>query len=71
MNGPRDVAFYMVFCQGRDAPKRMHETQDSARREAERLARSNPGEVFYVLRAMEFRQVNDMSRGQLDEPLPF
>lgn len=42
--------FWMV--KGRGPTTYQHDTLDSAKREAERLARMNPGETFTVLQAV-------------------
>lgn len=63
--------FWMVYSPQGGAPTRQHGSPDSAAREAERLARANPGREFYVLQAIEGRCVNDMQRVQLTTPIPF
>ena len=46
-------AFYLVWKSGGDAPSRRHELIESAREEAKRLAKDNPGIEFFVTRAIE------------------
>ena len=40
---------FYVFRKNGGAPSRVHATEDSARNEAERLSKQNPGAVFQVL----------------------
>lgn len=67
-----DDAFWMVYGEGRSAPTIKHGTEGIAIAEAERLARMSPGTAFFVLRAVEMRQVDNMKRVKLcvDE-IPF
>lgn len=44
--------FWMVYGLGQDAPTFKHPTAYQATREAERLARQNPGKTFIVLEAI-------------------
>ncbi|ASY44999.1 hypothetical protein CJD35_11515 [Sphingobium xenophagum] len=41
--------FWLVWCRRGRQPVYEHESYHSARAEAERLSRCNPGEAFYVL----------------------
>ena len=41
--------FWLVWCDTGFAPKFKHSTIESAEKEAERLARENPGRNFYVV----------------------
>jgi hypothetical protein len=67
-----DLIFWMVWNPAGRNPTEQHLSQSLATAEAERLARINPGEKFYVLRATHLRQVNDMRRVDLvDYPIPF
>ena len=43
------TAFWMVWNEGSRCPGVKHFTEQSARQEAERLARNNPGRRFHVL----------------------
>lgn len=63
--------FWMVWSPQGRAPTKVHQTLGSATNEAERLARNNPGNQFYVLQALEMREVNDMRRVRLSMPVPF
>lgn len=45
--------FWMVWREGSRTVTYKHETEKSARQEAERLARENPGEKFYVLESSD------------------
>lgn len=45
-------AFWMVYVHGRQGPTRHHDSYESARNEAERLARQNPGARVSVLAEM-------------------
>lgn len=72
-------SFWMVWNPEGNAPRFKHDTIAAAVTEAERLARLNRGAEFYVLMAVEVRQVDDMKRitlhpeGSSDErfELPF
>lgn len=50
----KEEAFYMVKRLGPFSPTRVHGSWEEARKEAERLAKENPGVRFYVLEAIEF-----------------
>jgi hypothetical protein len=68
--------FWMVWNPAGHAPVYKHDTEDSAVREAERLARANRYEQFYVLEAISLRCVDDMRRVELrldcdDSQIPF
>jgi hypothetical protein len=52
--------FYLVWNKDGSAPRVKHDNFVSARVEAERLARRNPGERFIVLQSVCARVVNDM-----------
>lgn len=57
--------FWMVWNPQGHSPTVKHESEESAAREAERLARSNRGQSFYVLEAVQLRIVDDMRRVNL------
>ena len=54
-----DDSFYVVWKDGGGAPTHRHESEASARREADRLARAHGGR-FYVLCAISFVEKNDV-----------
>ena len=49
---PNDFEFWMVWRNDGHAPTKEHGSEREARKEAERLATSNPGVRFYVLKAV-------------------
>jgi hypothetical protein len=63
--------FFLVWNENGYPPKFQHETLHSATQEAERLARANRGQRFYILRALELRVVDDMKRVVLGDGIPF
>ena len=66
--------FWMVYGEGQGAPTAKHGTRDSAERECGRLARLNPGVVFYALCAVSGSRKSDIDRFELSEPdcdIPF
>lgn len=64
--------FWLVWRDGGSAPTFKHYERDGARREAERLARANPGVVFHVMAADAYVVKSDVhwSEGYVDE-IPF
>lgn len=46
-------SIYVVWNPSAENPKKRHETLESAREESRRLAQANPGQEFFVLRAVE------------------
>lgn len=58
----RTAAFWLVWNPERTAPVHRHNTEYSAIKEAERLARNNRGQRFIVLRSIEERVVDDMRK---------
>ncbi|MET3790679.1 hypothetical protein [Aquamicrobium terrae] len=73
MNNER---FWMVYGAGQGAPTARHKSFDSARTEAERLARMVPGVRFFILEtvgAVEKVDVQfiDLRPGDLDDEIPF
>ena len=66
--------FWMVL--GLGTPTYRHETKDSARVEAERLARINPGQEFVVLESLATVVKSDLhwaahGEGDEQESVPF
>ena len=67
--------FWMVL--GSGLPTYRHDTEQSARAEAERLARQQAGQEFYVLQAVSACVKSDVAwvaceeRDQWDDKLPF
>ncbi|PXW28238.1 hypothetical protein [Paraburkholderia caballeronis] len=55
--------FWLVWSPTSERPPRFrHGSEESATKEAERLARANPGQMFVVLEAKAARRVDDMVR---------
>ncbi len=64
--------FWMVWNPARNQPTHRHASEQSAITEAERLARLNRGEQFYVLEAVALRIADDMTRVDLRrDEIPF
>ncbi|MDM4786309.1 hypothetical protein [Pseudomonas aeruginosa] len=63
--------FWCVWNPDGRSPTVRHPTYLAAEAEAERLARCNPGQSFYLLKAEEVRVVDDMRRIILADQLPF
>lgn len=57
--------FWLVWNPARDKPQHRHSTLDGANREAERLARANPGETFIVLESVSALVVDNIQRTDL------
>lgn len=66
-----EQAFWIVWCQGGGTPTVQHDEQGSAIREAERLARANPGKRFVVLESIAARVVDNMARITYEPHIPF
>lgn len=64
--------FWMVWCDTAQRPTKKHDSPVSAEAEAERLARLNPGDRFYVLHGGKYAWVSPrpVEWVKLDE-LPF
>lgn len=63
--------FWLVWNPHGRAPQVRHPNEASATAEAERLARSNPGQTFVVLASIEAIKLHDLLRVDLrpiDEP---
>ncbi len=70
------LKFWAVWNISSGPPTYQHHTKEAALAEAERLARLNPGGMFYVLEAIEARYVDSMQRVSLrertdDDQIPF
>jgi hypothetical protein len=64
--------FWMVWNEQGHAPTFKHITVESARAEAERLARLNPGHQFHVLAALGHCSFNAVNWTQVDhDVIPF
>jgi hypothetical protein len=50
---PNNSVFLMVCVDGKAGPMKKHESAESARLEADRLARLQPGTKVYVLQALD------------------
>lgn len=68
------MSFWVVWNPDQNAPRYRHASEVAAIGEAERLARMNPGQRFFVLEAIALRSVDSMQRVNLREPhdeIPF
>lgn len=63
--------FYLVWNLQRSVPTCQHWSHQTAMQEAERLARQNPGQRFYVVAATHFVERSDLRVVELDPELPF
>ena len=64
--------FWLVWNENGHAPTFKHQHPDSAKKEAERLARNNIGQRFHVLSLMGTVEVNPVQWTHFDEfDLPF
>lgn len=63
--------FWVVWNPHRNAPTFKHFSSLEAVNEAERLARVNPAEKFYVLEVISMREVNNMRRVEFKMEVPF
>jgi hypothetical protein len=59
--------FWMVWNEGNRQPTFKHKTEESARKEAERLARNCPGEVFHVLKVIATCQKVDVQWTEIED----
>lgn len=58
--------FYMVYGDNKNQPKIKHPTLQSAINEAERLAKTNPGIIFYILQSFgEFKGIASVNVGRI------
>lgn len=66
------AVFWCVWSPNGRNPTVRHPSLESARGEALRLARCNPGHDFYVLHAVDgFHRPSDDLRIELDDGIPF
>lgn len=63
--------FWMIWSPSGHPPTHRHQTYESARVEAERLARSVPGSEFFILQAVGMRQMDSMRRIDFAVEVPF
>jgi hypothetical protein len=63
--------FYLVWNEQGRNPTVKHDSVYSARDEAERLARKNPGQTFHVLALMDSCRLADVIWANNDEEIPF
>ncbi len=66
-----ETEFWLVWNLNGRNPRHKHATQDSAEREARRLATENPGQAFYVVRAVSVAQAGEVTVEALCEYIPF
>lgn len=64
-------AFWLVWNEEGSAPRHKHETEEGARKEAERLARKQPGSRFHVLALVGSCVKDDVRWTDAEHPLPF
>ena len=60
--------FWCVWCDGGGSPTVKHRDFVTARQEAQRLARANPGKRFVVLAAAVAYQKRDLDEVRFSEP---
>jgi hypothetical protein len=63
--------FWIIWNPAANRPTVMHETLDSAKKEAERLAKLNPGQRFVVLKSIEFCEVHNPVKWTKTDDIPF
>ncbi len=64
--------FWLVWNPDGNSPRFQHPTEQSARTEAERLARANPGNQFVVLESVAAYTRTDVATVNLrPDPIPF
>jgi len=72
MNEKSNIPFWLVWRDGGWAPQYKHDSRKSAENEAERLARENPGQDFYVLMPVSRTVKSDVVTERFfDDELPF
>ena len=67
---PEEKAFFMVWNSAGWPPRYRHDTEVSARLEADRLAVANGGR-YYVLQAIAFVEKNETRVVELKQDMPF
>lgn len=66
------VPFWLVWRDNGPQPTMKHKTLESAKQEAERLARTVPGAVFYVVQPVSSATKNDVLVVEYDaDHIPF
>lgn len=65
--------FWLVWNKNGNAPTYEHQSEYSARKEAERLSRLNKGEVFHVLELIDSGKLKDVkwSSDEFCDDIPF
>ncbi|XTQ92604.1 hypothetical protein ACQR5W_11835 [Xanthomonas sacchari] len=66
-----DESFFLVWNPSGNSPRRRHDFEHEATREAERLAVENPGCEFYVLQATRHCKATQVVTTELKVQLPF
>lgn len=69
MTAAADNTFWMVYGAGQGAPTHRHPTEDLARQEAQRLARTSPGIKFYVLKSICSAVKRDVDMAETVDPI--
>jgi hypothetical protein len=62
--------FWMIWNPEGNMPRFCHDTEAAAETEAERLARLNPGQSFYILEAVQRYRVDSLQRMHLRPQQP-
>lgn len=65
------MSFWMIYAENGGPPTYQHPTESGARAEAERLARTNRGKKFYVLKAIADVVAADVSWEFYKDDIPF
>lgn len=63
--------FWLVWNPAGNSPRYKHPSEESAEREAERLAALNPSDSFYVLEALTCSRNIAVRTTRLEHALPF
>lgn len=72
----KDERFWMVWNPGGRAPSRRHASRNAADAEAKRLASANPGQRFFVLKAVggvlaESPKISEIKLTKPSDEIPF